>query len=1855
MKTKILFRIMTLLLLMAEASEAWAAEGITTFPYWTDFSSSTEPFTGGETNNDNVNIGSVLRVTNSTATAEFARVYDIKPTETVTLTFTAYHGLLVNTNKTSSVSIKNSEGVTLVGYTYNHTSGNVIDVKIGGNTVSGFETFNARSYYNNDQIANGIEGNGKPYKAGSGTYNPSITMRISGDGWVLFNLYLSNKSIDQSYWVNIGNVTKNLSSIVVESNCDNSDRTICIDNLFLQSTLYYQDYESDGMSSDWTSRHAGRFTPVILDEGTNHFASVNQDERFNSGNNGTTLTCTSLQGCVMPGKDYELSFDLKLSNANTDAPIFRVYDAANTGVIFSLTPTAASYIDTWIVNGTKTVTLPGSTNGIYTNLSQVTWCSIIIKREGQKTYVEIKNKATDASILAREELPSSSIGGLGKMEFVTGKSGANFAIDNVWVVSYESLALSWTADNATVGILDVGNSNPNTVDALPALSHKYTVSTYGSSNEQVAKFWGSQIHIVGVGSTLVYATDVNGNHAGYLLTVTGTTVTPVVTTDKLEFTEEGVLANSLDANGQKTHVLSTGLTITYGYTGESSVVVNSSMGSVLKIIDANGFSHPNISSPFSESNPAPDAYGGSYVKLEASEVGYLIVQGNVSSTRTVIYRANGAALTPIYDDTRGNMRVELSVGTYYLYNRRLAADESSSSYIPLVHSISFVHAYFEESYQVTIIPSGNTYPLQTVYGLSSPIYTIVGYAGDLEPVANRPTIVGSNITNINYPGAIKIQAESGGNSATYVLTVAYPATPYPGKLWDFNQYYETYQPPLSIDEAGGLSGFPRIDANKDGTVNLTNTEGGSANITDEYGDAWVAELKNANYGAGRDARWRRVNAVHGDNAFIVSETAGLVFNTGGKGFFVRNDRVKHNCWGHVGIRQYGASFTIPQLTAGDIVEINWKRESGGAGGEYTATNVTDLRGKPVNEQFEITGSQNGTTGGVLDIYKNPGYTSFIATGGDVTFTLRDVGATDILSIRIYNGGYRSTMRTIQGSNHQAPQTAMLLDYQDNSETNYNYQEYEYDYCNVLNSTNTGPAIYVLKGYRRGEDNLECVSGTNAALSPTPFEDNDAAYPAYPVTEAESERLYDLRKNLVGFRMYNRTWQSSRNSYNNGKVGASGGWGKVTIRMNNYTNDMKYVIGYTNDVTMTFGSRPHQLYPYTWDFTNISAQYERGKPTNVYNTIINEDQYDTNWNNTSNGVFSLDIENADQYGSQYVPGAVLVTTDKALSKVTYYDSGGVLRTLGGLGHALDEFDGLGVNGKISFDSDQQQPSSARKKESLRRAGFGTVSLLSFSMDNYKIVKSSEVIDGETIVTDWKNATGTDLAAGNGWVKFGADRITETAIAACGFAYKCDFDVSNTDRGIYLRPARKLKNGDIITIKLYATSTPNGSNYGLCIYPEYSNTAAATLFISSGVKNTEATLSYTVTDGDGLNDQSMIKIYRNPSYSVYLSEVQITGDASSEPVRREIFCETQTTLTIPEVNANSKQDWIYVSASDAPTAVVNATLVSSGTDGPDANTDHDVYKYKVTAAGDAYLTFAMNTRIYKIGVTHILKEIHPVGGTGWATEIRKHHIDHELIGYFTNNDVNAYTVKYDSYDMKTATVALTPINEDGYVPEKTGVVMRLDNTGHLSDANSGKYVPLFYPSYTRPASSTPVDFPTNNMMYNVDEGIESNNRNYNETISVGGVNYTKFILTNRYWTFNKDHALGDDESASPNTADAAGFYRMHIWKSGADIETKNTMKANTAWLLVRSDNLPNAVWTLQEGYSAAHGMDLLGVYNIVGPGSETAIRELQDNGITASGDTDKANGETWYTLNGLKLSGKPVTPGLYMHGGRKVIIR
>lgn len=1779
-----------------------ATVGIKSLGYKTDFGSTSEPFDKGDIVTTNTNIGNVLRVFNTTSRAYFNDVHTLRSNETVTVSFTAYHGYLGENNKTSSVSINNSDGVLLVGYTYNHTSGRIVDVKIGGTTVSDFEEFDAISNYNGTQNANGIDGNGKPYKSGSGTYNPKVTMLISENGFVLFNLKISNKSIDKTYWGYVGSAAKTLKYMEITSNCNNADRTICIDDLDISTNYYSQNYESG--TADWTTSVEDRFTPIIMEEGGNHFMAA--DPTKSTNNNGAVLTGPDIR--LSSGTNFKMSFDLRLGNSNTDAPEYSIL-GADGEQLFKFTPQAVNGNYPWIANNDtgNPITLENTkyvVNGDFTNR---TWYRFNLSWINGVTKLQIINLETWQIIMSERIIPTINTGGgLQRMKFVTGRYYAKFAIDNVEVTPLPT----WSASNVTINITDVGATDPNVVaDLLPYLKeHRYEISNYSSSNPNVASFWpGNQPLIKGIGTTTITATDTQGNSASYNLTVTGTTVSPVIDGNVLTFSETGIIMNNTE-NTTKSHTLPKGLTVSYGGTngsiGETAIVVSSESGSVLKVIDNNGYSRPNVAD---NGVPYGGIYGGTFVKLQTTADGYMILTGNVSVARSKLYRSDGIAVETEIDESEHTLAASLISGnTYYLYNIRPIGDATDGVIVPMVHSISFVDAYFAKGYDVIPIPTdaNHSTTIQTVKGMVNPTYTI-DYKGDV----GSPTINGTTITGITGGGAIKVTASDGSSSLSYIMTVAYEATEYPGKLWDF----------YSVEK-----GLTTTEAMK----NVPNPADGSTKTQIGIdGSTWNAEWKNVN--VNQRPEWYRYDAVNGDNAFFVPETAGLIFVNGIRNFYLRNDS---ETFSHVGIRGNGGgtSFTIPLLKKDNVVEIMWRHDASGSGSLFTATNLQDLRGKDVDEVFEITESAERTTRRYVGAY------SFIVKeDGNVTFTLQDYGNNDIQSIRIYSGGYRSTMRSINLSGNMIAPTTMLVDNQEDG--------YEYNYCNQLYSTATGPAMYVLKGYwaEKGDD-AECISGWNAAKPANYYlTDNDA----YPVTPEEREQLYNLRKNLVGFRMYNEKWESrpglaAGNSYNNGVIKATSGWGKITIRMNNYTNDMKYVIGYTPDYTLTIGSAPHQTYPYTWDFTHISAQAERGASTNMFNTVKNKDQYETNWTNTTNGVFSLNTNNTGPLDSQYVPGAVLVTTDRSLSKFRGVSEGM---------YALDELDGLGFDGKVSIDTDSK--TNARRRMS--RAGSSRVELLSFTMDKYKVVNTSETINDETIVTDWKNNTGNYQAAGSGWVMFGMDKIEENNVAACGFGYKCDRGVSESS-SVYLRPARRLKEGDIITIKAYATSNPTDENkFGLSLFADGSTTALETQFIPNGTKNVETELTYTVTSSNGLEGLDKVCIFRYDK-SVYLTEVMITGDPNSEPVKREILCETETTITVPDLN-NGKQDWLYVSASEKPTSVTNATEVTEGTDGPDANTDNKVYKYKVTAAGNSLLTFSLGTRIYKIGVTHILKDIHQVGNTGWATEIRKEgeHIDHELIGYFTKNDVNAYTVKYDSYDLNTATVALTPINEDGYVPGRTGIVMKLDNAAGLSDANKGKNVPLFYPSYTRPASSTPVDFPTNNLMYQDENGIDQDNRNSYETYTVGDVGYTKFILTNVHWTYQMSHTLNQDEAAAYKEEDAAGFYRLHIWSTTdeGDKAAKNTMPAHSAYLLVPTNDLPLAVWSQQNG--AAARRNTIAIRTVWGEDA-TAIEDIEIDGCDGHSSAIEDCEGVWYTLSGMRLQSRPTVSGVYIHDGKKVVV-
>lgn len=1345
--------------------------------------------------------------------------------------------------------------------------------------------------------------------------------------------------------------------------------------------------------------------------------------------------------------------------------------------------------------------------------------------------------------------------------------------------TYEEPTLAWSSNVATVNIMDVGISNPNMVAGLPTISLG-TVDTskdddgytkgYKSSNTGVATFYiydseSGKLHILDKGSTTITAIDSHEYEASYTLNVVGDNVTPDYNgSNTLSFDDEGIIGK-----GEHSQALSTGLTVTYGYTNENSIVITYNDMTVLKIIDVSGFSHPNLQwGQVPNKIPAASDAGGTYVKMNATSDGYLIVKGNVSSSMTKIYKWGTTTATPVelypeFDEENHTMSVSLATNlsgdNYYLYN--LQPDPDDGTYIPPVHSISYVPGFFSNAYETVALSDISSYTLQEAKGFSDPVYTIEETKGD---VGASVAISGNKLVNVVGGGAIRIRATKDDKSIEYTLIVAYPAT-YPGKIWDFN------------------------DGTSIHTITAVPTP-----ITDD-GD-WRARYKNAS--RARDARWFYKKDVAGDNASVIEKTAGLIFEAYANGFYMRNDE---DLWRHVGLSRRGSSFTIPLLKAGDVVELNWKRDADNSGANFTATNVTDLRGKTVSEPFVITGSRN------RDIRDLGGWTSFIvASDGDVKFTLEDNGYVDILSIRIYSGGYRPTMKAINqydgGSGTPAPVSILL----DGYNIEGSRQGVTLNYNNPLRGTATGPAMYVLKGYRSGLDNIESVKGKDAQKPGSDHVDEDG----YPVSDDEKAELYAQRQHLIGMRMYNDPWESTNNTYNNGVISATGGYGKVTVRLNNYTNDMKYVIGYTPDYTITFGSAPHQTYPYTWNFTNISGGAVHDNDDNAYNSV--SEDYKT-WTNLGNYRFGLytDTEN----GSFYVPGATLVSENNELNH--------------------DEFDGLGFTGGLYF---QTADGTADIEPEIE--GSGEYTLLEYTLTSDNIAAAAD-------------GTGDNAGywtAGNGFVKFGnTDKRATSTVAASGAAYTMD---GGSSKYILLKPQRPFRNGDVITFKGYytAAAASTGSNYGMSFRNEasQSNPYLSAVFIPAGTaKDTEVTLTYTVTRGDGLAGLSEVYVFRAVSTTL-LSYVKVTTKDHSEGVNYGKCITTSSSeplvVTIPDLNAGGKQDWIYIKSSAKPSEVTNATEAVAG-DGQDAASG--IYKYKVTEAGNCEVTFPANTTIERIGVTHILKPLTVVGEKAWATESRDRSIDYSLTGVFTKNNVYA---KYAtvSYGVQKATVTLNNIGNYG-VPASTGLVLKMEDRSNLTSANSGG-VPLFAPAIsTAPLVSGNIGFngSMGNMMRpNLTSQIFYTERETAAGEDDAGGDYTRFILATRFMRWKKiDSEVTHDATFSEGTVPV--FYRMHLYSTtidgagGGTATTLNTLGDNKAYLSLRTANIPDALWQGQDSP----------VKRFIAIEGVSDMEEIID--VTE----EIINNDDIYSMSGIYM-GKDesvLAPGIYIRGGKKFVVR
>lgn len=329
-----------------------------------------------------------------------------------------------------------------------------------------------------------------------------------------------------------------------------------------------------------------------------------------------------------------------------------------------------------------------------------------------------------------------------------------------------------------------------------------------------------------------------------------------------------------------------------------------------------------------------------------------------------------------------------------------------------------------------------------------------------------------------------------------------------------------------------------------------------------------------------------------------------------------------------------------------------------------------------------------------------------------------------------------------------------------------------------------------------------------------------------------------------------------------------------------------------------------------------------------------------------------------------------------------------------------------------------------------------------------------------------------------------------------------------------------------------------------------------------------------------------------------------------------------VTIPSVSTGSM---VYVKTENnvKPNLVRSLPSKTEFTELEDSYSEDGAYGYKITTGGNIEIRFDGGPTIEKIGVTNITKSLNNIG---YATESRNHAIDHRLTGEFTKNDANAYVVTYGSYNKDKATVSKSEVS---VVPDNTGIVL------YKKDATESVTVPLFYPAINiKPLNDESSLFASNMMAPNVVAITDGSFKDETETIN--GVSYTRFIMTRTYYTYK------DGEFSDAKTAEQEGFYRMIGSKSG-------NMGANKSYLLVPTDNLPVAAWNGGDG-NAKSGYIMFEEDIASLDETTTAIVNIDDMESVAEGEQ-----KTYYTLSGVKLSGKPAVSGIYICNGKKVVIK
>lgn len=302
------------------------------------------------------------------------------------------------------------------------------------------------------------------------------------------------------------------------------------------------------------------------------------------------------------------------------------------------------------------------------------------------------------------------------------------------------------------------------------------------------------------------------------------------------------------------------------------------------------------------------------------------------------------------------------------------------------------------------------------------------------------------------------------------------------------------------------------------------------------------------------------------------------------------------------------------------------------------------------------------------------------------------------------------------------------------------------------------------------------------------------------------------------------------------------------------------------------------------------------------------------------------------------------------------------------------------------------------------------------------------------------------------------------------------------------------------------------------------------------------------------------------------------------------------------------------------------------GGSSNGDNVVYAVcnQESSAQDITLFFNGVT-VHKMAVSTAPKTVNKYG---WATESRNQDIDPELTSYMTGQNFTNYIVTAADYAAKHVT--MTPIantnviraatvddSQDAYIiHNNAGTTVNIVNGGfhlfapdmHESDDVSGEEEVR-----RKPYVDTSSNF-LRAKLYATDLNDATTWIPATSTSSEG--KYTNYAFTWRNWMLNADGEAYGDMIDGPQA-----FYR--IAAQGAQ------STGNQAYLPVLSERAAGA-----RGFYMVFGED-------EDPGSHGTAVEVVKNTVTKS--------DVYYNLNGQQLTGKPVKGGIYIHNGKKVVIK